>query len=221
MARCVIFDLDGTLADTSADLIAAANHCFAAMGRSVRLDPVADAGIALRGGRRMLSEGLAREGVAEAAEIDSWYPELLRAYGDAIDTHTVLYPGAVEAVEDLRMGGYALGICTNKPAALAETLLSRLGVRDLFGCLVGADTLAVRKPDAAPYWAAVEGCGGRRARSLLVGDSDTDRETARAAARPCILVTFAGEGRGVLRLDPEGSIDHFDALGPEVARLIG
>ena len=221
MGRCVIFDLDGTLADTSGDLIAAANYCFEGMGRAVRLDPVADAGIALRGGRRMLTEGLKREGAFTEAEVDRWYPVLLEAYGDAIDAHTVLYPGAVEAVEALRGAGYCIGICTNKPAALAETLLSRLGVRDLFGSMIGADTLPVRKPDAAPYWAAVEGCGGLRERSLLVGDTDTDRLTARAAGRPCILVTFAPDGHSVLQLEPEGSIDHFDGLGPEVRRLLG
>lgn len=221
MGRCVIFDLDGTLADTSGDLIAAANHCFAGMGRAVRLDPVADAGIALRGGRRMLTEGLTREDAFSQEEVDRWYPALLEAYGDAIDTHTQLYPGAVEAVEALRGAGYCLGVCTNKPAALAETLLQRLGVRDLFGSMIGADTLPVRKPDAAPYWAAVEGCGGFRDRSLLVGDSDTDRMTARAAGRPCILVTFAPDGHAVLALEPEGVIHDFDGLGAEVLRLLG
>ncbi|MFZ7090451.1 HAD-IA family hydrolase [Primorskyibacter sp. 2E233] len=219
--RCVIFDLDGTLADTSGDLIAAANHCFEAMGEEVRLDAVADAGVALRGGRRMLTEGLERAGKFSAERVMQWYPELLSAYGDAIDVHTKLYPGAVDAVEALRSGGYAVGICTNKPEGLAETLLRSLGVRELFGSMIGADTVSTSKPDVAPYWAAVDGCGGRREASLIVGDSDTDRKTAAAAGVPAILVTFAPGGQTVRDLAPEGIIDHFDELSGEVARLIG
>ena len=222
MAACVIFDLDGTLADTSGDLVAAANACFDAMGRpEARLDPVADAGHALRGGRRMLSVGLKRAGAFSEALVDEWYQPLLEAYGGALDVHTVMYPGAVESIEGLRRAGYAVGICTNKPEALAERLMVSLGVRDLFGSLIGADTLPVRKPDPAPYWAAVDGCGGRRAASLLVGDSDTDRNTARAAGVPSILVTFSPEGDAVKALEPEGLIGHFDELAGEVRRLIG
>lgn len=222
MARtCVIFDLDGTLADTSGDLIAAANACFAGMAVEARLDPVADAGIALRGGRRMLTEGLTREGRYSEALVDAWYPRLLDFYGAALDVHTRLYDGAIEAVESLRAADYAVGVCTNKPEALAHALLQSLGVRDLFGSLIGADTGPTRKPDVAPYWAAVDLCGGRRGASLLVGDSDTDRKTAAAAGVPCILVTFAPEGQGVRALKPEAVIDHFDELQASVQRLIG
>lgn len=219
--RCVIFDLDGTLADTSGDLIASANHCFAAMGLTERLDPLADAGTAVRGGRAMLSLGLTRAGQMSEQTVDQWYPELLSAYDGAIDTHTTMYPGAVAAVEELRRAGYAVGICTNKPEALAEKLLRSLGVRDLFGSMIGADTVPTRKPDAAPYWAAVDRAGGRRDASLLVGDSDTDRKTSAAAGVPSILVTFAVGGEDVHVLQPDSVIDAYPELLPEVARLIG
>ncbi|WP_417724179.1 HAD-IA family hydrolase [Salipiger sp.] len=223
--RTVIFDLDGTLADTSGDLIAAANVCFEEMGHAQRLDPVADALTAFHGGRAMLRLGLGRGtgrdgAAADEAQVDRWYPRLLTAYGAAIDVHTRLYPGAIEAVEALRASGHAVGICTNKPAGLAEDLLARLGVRGLFASLIGADSLPVRKPDPAPYVAAVEGAGGTVARSLLVGDTDTDRKTARAAGVPCVLVGFGPEGTAVSRLEPEAMIAHFDALPEVVARLL-
>ncbi|MGR3425391.1 MAG: HAD hydrolase-like protein [Sagittula sp.] len=221
MTRCVIFDLDGTLADTSADLVAAANACFERMGLDQRLDPVADAGVALRGGKRMLTVGLERAGQYSVDAVERWYQPLLEAYAAALDTHTTLYPGVVDQIEGLRRDGYAVGICTNKPAAMAEKLMTSLGVRDLFGSLVGADTLPTRKPDVAPYWAAVDRCGGLRGPSVLVGDSDTDRKTAKAAGVPCILVTFAPEGEAVRDLNPEGLIAHFDELPAEVRRLIG
>ena len=187
--RSVIFDLDGTLADTSGDLIAAANQCFAAMKLSVRLDPAKDQSIALRGGRRMLTAGLMRAHQAVDDDlITRWYPELLAFYEANIDVHTVMYEGAIDAVARVTAQGDRVAICTNKPEALAETLLNRLGVRDAFGALVGADTLPVRKPDPAPFYEAVDRIGGDRTRSVLVGDSDTDRNTARNAGVPSILV---------------------------------
>lgn len=217
--RTVVFDLDGTLADTSADLLAAANACFRDLGHGDVLD-ADDALTAFHGGRAMLRLGFARLGIdgAEAA-VDAQYPRLLAAYAEGIDRETRLYPGAVAAVEVLRARGFATAICTNKPEGLAETLMTRLGVRGLFDALVGADTLPVRKPEAAPYVAAVERAGGIVARSMLVGDTETDRRTGIAAGVPVALVTFGPEGRGITRLDPEAVLDHFDDL-PELAERL-
>lgn len=219
MGRAVIFDLDGTLADTSGDLLAAANACFEAAGLAVRLMPGADDGLAFRGGRAMLTEGFTRAGHGDAGAVDRWYPELLDFYGDNIDRFTTLYPGAVAALERLAGQGYALGVCTNKPRGLADRLLTRLRVRALFGSLVGADSLPLRKPHAAPLVAAVEGCGGRLARSCLVGDTETDRATARAAGVPSVLVTFGPDGERVRDLNPEALLTGYDALSAVVAGL--
>ncbi|WP_102223074.1 HAD hydrolase-like protein [Acidimangrovimonas sediminis] len=219
--RLVVLDLDGTLADTSADLIAAANACFRDLGAGDRLDPVADALTAFHGGRAMLRLGFSRIGDDwTEAEVDAQYPRLLEAYAADIDRHTRLYPGAERAVETLHSMGYATAICTNKPAALAEDLLSRLGVRGLFASLVGADTLSTRKPDPAPYHAAVERAGGELGRSFLVGDTETDYKTARAVGVPIALVTFGPEGRGVDRFAPDALLDHFDGLPDLAERLL-
>ena len=217
--RTVVFDLDGTLADTSADLLAAANACFEHMGHGVVLDG-RDTLVAFHGGRAMLRKGLARLGVAFSEDdISRYYPMLLRAYADAIDTHTVLYPGVVAAVETLRRAGFATAICTNKPEALAVELVRRLGITDLFGALVGADTLPTRKPDPAPYLEAVRRVGGTVARSMLIGDTETDRKTGLAVGVPVALVTFGPEGRAITRLNPEALLEHYDAL-PDLAQQI-
>lgn len=220
--RTVVFDLDGTLADTSGDLIAAANACFHKLGVRDLLDPVADAGVALRGGRAMLTLGMDRLGRAEdAAEIERQYPILLEAYAEAIDVHTTLYPGAMAAVEGLIMAGYRVAICTNKPERLARLLMQRLGVLDAFAALTGADTLAVRKPDPEHLRETVRRAGGDPVRSLLVGDTATDRDTARAAGVPSVLVGFGPNGGAVAELAPEAVIGHYDELRDVVTRLIG
>lgn len=219
--RTVIFDLDGTLADTSADLIAAANACFRALGHGDMLDSAQDAATAFHGGRAMLRLGFERLGLAEPAPlVEAQYPHLLEAYRGAIATHTTLYPGVRSAVAGLQQAGFRLGICTNKPAALAETLMRDLDFRSPFAALVGADTLPVRKPDPAPLLETVRRVGGDPRRALLVGDTVTDRDTARAAGMPVVLVSFGPEGRAVERLAPDALLDHYDALQEMVERLL-
>jgi phosphoglycolate phosphatase len=218
--RCVVFDLDGTLADTSKDLLAAANACFVDQGYGVVLDE-RDTLTAFHGGRAMLRAGYDRLSVAyDEDTISRTYPKLLMSYAAGIDTHTQLYPGAAEAVMALRSKGYKTAICTNKPEGLAQELVRRLGITELFGSLIGADTLPVRKPDPAPYLAAVHQAGGVVGRSMLIGDTETDRKTGLAVGVPVALVTFGPEGRGVARLSPEALLDSFADLPDLADRLI-
>jgi phosphoglycolate phosphatase len=218
----VVFDLDGTLVDTSRDLIAAANACFEGLGRGAPLDPRADAAIAFRGGRAMLRAGFTRLGSAWGeADVDREFASFLAFYGERIDAESLPYPGAAEAVAALRAAGYATAICTNKPAGLSEELLRRLDLWSLFDAHIGADSLPVRKPDPAPLLAAIAGAGGRPEMALLLGDTETDAQTARAAGVPLALVTFGPEGQGVAALAPDALLDAYADLGGLVARLIG
>lgn len=224
MAGTVVFDLDGTLADTSADLIAAANACFRARGLGDLLDPAGDALIAFHGGRAMLRAGYARIGadmlMPPGAE-DEDYPRLLEYYAANIAVHTRLYPGVETALAQLAADGHRLAVCTNKPAGLAEVLLRQLGIRDVFAAMIGADTLPVRKPDPRPYRAAVEGAGGDLAASFLLGDTETDRKTASAAGVRVALVAFGPEGPGIERLGPDAMIGHYGELPALASAWLG
>jgi len=217
LMRCVIFDLDGTLADTSRDLISAANACL----EGAALDPVADAATAFRGGRAMLRLGFERAGRDwTEAEVDAAYPRLLAHYAEHIDRHTVLYPGVGAALARLEAAGWALGVCTNKPAHLAQELLERLGIRAAFRAMLGADSLPVRKPDPRHLLETITRAGGNPARSVLVGDTVTDRKAAENAGVPCILVTFGPDGEAVRNLQPEALLEHYDALPALLDRLV-
>lgn len=219
--RTVIFDLDGTLADTSGDLIAAANACFADLGLLAPLDPKADQLTAFGGGRAMLRLGFERLNQAwNEAAIDRNYPRLLDHYDRNIDVFTTLYSGVEPALMRLTEAGLHLGICTNKPEYLAETLLKRLGIRHHFGAMLGADSLPVKKPDPEHLFETIRRLGGTPARSVLVGDTMTDRKTARAADVPCVLVSFGPLGDGVAAMRPAALLERYCALPNLIERLI-
>lgn len=220
--RTAVFDLDGTLADTSADLIAAANAALAEAGFGAPLDPEADRAHAFAGGRAMLRAGMERvAGGWEPAAVEAAFPRLLAFYAAGIDRHTRLYPGVAAALDALEAAGWALAVCTNKPQGLAETLLARLGLRTRFRALLGADALPVRKPDPAHLLETIARAGGRADRAVLIGDTVTDRAAARAAGVPCVLVTFGPEGAAVAALAPEALLDGYPALPALLERLLG
>lgn len=186
--RAAIFDLDGTLADTAADLVAAANAVAAAQGWPA-LDPQAERAVAGRGSRALLRRAMARAGMAEdLALVEALVPAFLDDYAGRIADRSRLYPGAVACLDSLAADGWRLGVCTNKPVGLARTLLTALGVADRFAAVLGADSLPVRKPDPRHLFETLARVGGRPERAVLIGDTATDRETARRAGVPCILM---------------------------------
>ena len=206
--RTALFDLDGTLADTSADLITAANACFSCP----MLDPVVDMATAFKGGRAMLRVGFERlDADWSEADVDRQFPHFLEYYDKNIHVETKLYDG-VEAALDHLADSWALGVCTNKPEALAEKLLRSLGIRDRFSAMIGADTLATRKPDAAPVLEAIARAKGDVKRAVLIGDTITDREAARAAGIKSVLITFGPDGDAVRNLAPEALVGSYDEL---------
>ena len=221
MTRVAVFDLDGTLADTAADLLAAANGALAEAGFGAPLRLAEHRAAAFAGGRAMLRAGLAGQGIADPeAEVTRAYPRLLELYAEGIDRDTRLYPGVEAALDRLAAEGWRLAVCTNKPVALAETLLARLGLRPRLAAVLGADSLGVRKPDPLHLLETIARAGGAPARAVLVGDTVTDREAARAAGVPCVLVTFGPEGAEVARLAPAALLDAYDELPGLLERLV-
>jgi phosphoglycolate phosphatase len=220
--RAAVFDLDGTLADTSADLIAGANAALALAGAAARLDARADAGLSGRGGRAMLREGFARSGLGAAeieAAVEAAFEPFLAAYEARIAEESRLFPGVEAALDALEAGGWRLAVCTNKPERLARVLLGELGVMGRFAALVGADTLPVRKPDPAPFRLAAEGAGAVPARSVMIGDTVTDRETARAAGVPAVLMDLGVSADDVRSLGAELVLAEWSALPAALERL--
>ncbi|MEO0680971.1 MAG: HAD-IA family hydrolase [Pseudomonadota bacterium] len=216
-----VFDLDGTLADTSGDLIEGANRALADLGVAGRLDPRVDAGISGRGGLAMLRLGLERSGeTLDDAALQATWREFIRHYEMVIADTSRFFPGAAEALDALRAEGWRLAVCTNKPERLAHRLLEALGELGRFDALVGADTLPVRKPDPAPFHEAVARAGGRGDRAIMIGDTATDRRTAEAAGVPCVLVDFGVSADDVRALGADTVIDDYADLAAALAALV-
>lgn len=199
--KSVIFDLDGTLADTSADLIAAANIILYRAGCGEPLDAKDDKLLAYKGGRALLEAGFKKVGKRFD---DQWfiregYQSFLKVYEANLSVHTCLFPEVARTLDELMTHGWQLGICTNKPERLARILLADLDVMDRFQSLIGADTLPNRKPHPEPLLQAISEIGSHPNRSLLVGDTDTDVNTARAANVPVIAVALDAEQEKVSR----------------------
>jgi phosphoglycolate phosphatase len=212
----VVFDLDGTLADTAPDLTAALNHTLGRFGRaSVAEADVRD--MVGHGARALLQKGLAATGELRPELIDEGFPIFLDYYEKHICDHTRPFSGLEAALDRLSGAGVKLAICTNKLESLSRKLIDALGWKDRFVALVGGDTLPVRKPDPAPLFEAIARAGGGVA--AFVGDSITDTDTARAARIPCVAVSFGFSDRPPAELGADVLIDHFDELVPALGAL--
>ena len=184
----VIFDLDGTLVDTAADLAAAMNEAIAADG----LEPVPLAAVRHlvgHGARAMMLQAYALAGhPPDRVDIEARMERFLAHYLAHIADHSAPFPDAVAQIDALRADGAAVAICTNKREAWARALFDALGLSHRFAAVTGADTVGIAKPDPRPVLAALAGTG--RSKAVFVGDSDTDIRAAKAAGMPCIAALF-------------------------------
>lgn len=176
MRSGVIFDLDGTLVDSRADLALAVNLTRADLG----LPPLPQeqvVGYVGEGVRKLLARALPEcpERLEEALAINH------RHYCEHLLDRTTLYPGVAPALERLRGLGYGLLVVTNKPRAFTDLILAGLGVSPLLAGVVGGGDCPRLKPDPAPLRLALERGGCREEGSWIAGDHFTDLEAGRRA----------------------------------------
>ena len=217
----LVFDLDGTLIDTAPDLIGATNHVLARAGVAPVEDAVLRPVISF-GSRFMIKTGLQyREQAIDEEKLDAMWADMLTFYEQNIAVRSQPFPGMREALTRFQSAGAILAVCTNKKEHLARQLLQELGLAEPFSAITGVDTFPVYKPDPAHLLGAIEKAGGVRDRSVMVGDSDVDVQTAKAANIPVVGVTFGYTDRPMHELDAHATIDHYDELPAALARVTG
>jgi phosphoglycolate phosphatase len=213
----IVFDLDGTLVDTAPDLTNALNDVLVRRGH----EPVSTAvirGCVGHGARVMIEQALARAGAD--GDVDRMLAEFLTHYETNIARESRPYPGAIAALDRLAAQGARLAICTNKRESLSRLLIQELEIEHYFTALAGRDTFPVAKPHPGHLTGVIALAGGDTSRSVMIGDSDIDLRTAKAAAVPAILVSFGYGAAPVDGFAPEAVIDHFDELDEHAARLL-
>ena len=217
----VVFDLDGTLAETAGDLMGALNHVLA--GDGLPPLPVENARSLLgAGGRALLRRGYASAGrPLEDARLETLFRMFLDHYEAHIADHSHLFPGVVASLDRLEARGFVFAVCTNKLEHAAKLLLGKLGVDGRFAAICGQDTFGVSKPQAGALLSTIAAAGGDPARSVMVGDSITDIATAKAARVPVVAVSFGYTDKPVEDLGPDRVIGHFDDLDAAVDALLG
>lgn len=217
----VVFDLDGTLADTAPDLIAVLNMIMDREG--LPHVPAEEAREMIGAGSRALVERGFEAAHREItpAKSDALFRLFLELYADHLCVHSRLFPHVTEALDALSASGHVLAVCTNKVEAHSRMLLRALGVAERFAAICGRDSFAWCKPDPRHLTLTIEQAGGDPARAIMVGDSITDIATAKAAGIPVIGVPFGYTDRPIRDLDPDLVIDDFAELVAANARLSG
>lgn len=213
----LIFDLDGTLIDSAADIHAAANHVLAEQG----LAPLSLAEVRSfigRGVPHLVACLLQAVGEDPAGPLHAPMVARFTAdYEEAVGL-TVPYPGVAAALEALAGAGHRLGICTNKPLLPARAVLRHLALEPAFEVVHGGDSHPLKKPDPAPLMAALQALGGGPA--LYIGDSEVDAECAQRAGLTFVLFTEGYRKTPVEALPHAAAFADFADLPALVASLL-
>jgi len=218
----LIFDLDGTLADTSPDLLGATNAVLAARGRAL-LDLAHLRHLVGFGARALILQAMEASGTpATDEEMPALVEIFLSHYRAHIADGTRLFPHVAETLESLKAQGARLGVLTNKPQELTDPLLPLLGLDGLFAAAYGAGRKPYTKPDPRIFHdvvAELSNDSGDGGPAVMIGDSITDLNTARAAGAPCILMSYGFTPVPASELGADIVLDDFAELPDAIARL--
>lgn len=217
--RAVIFDLDGTLADSAPDIAAALNGAFVEAGFAP-FDLAVVKGMVGAGARTLVARALtARKPGFIPSDVDALHRSFIAHYDGQPCVATRLYPGALEALGALRARGCQLGICTNKPQALADQIVRSLGIHDVFGSVVGGRDGLALKPSAAMIGLVLNELNVPAHAAIMIGDSSADVGAARAAGLAVLVFTHGYGDRPARDLGADACLDSFHELVEAVARF--
>ena len=207
--QMILIDLDGTLIDSVPDL----TYCVDEMMAALDLPGRGDAKV-----RNWVGNGIERlvrralidrlDGEPDDTLFARAYPLFLELYAQNTSKRSRLYPGVLDGLNYMRDAGYKLGCVTNKAAEFTEPLLKDLGIYDRFGIVISGDSLPKKKPDPMPLLHAAAHFGVPVEKSLMLGDSVSDVNAARAAGFQIVCVSYGyNHGQDIRTAKPDAVID--------------
>jgi phosphoglycolate phosphatase len=195
--KLFLFDLDGTLIDSRADIALSVNLALARM----QLGPLEPATVV-----RFVGDGVESLMVRALTETVGAQPDsqmlgeavnlLMEEYGRHLTDSTTIYPGVQHALQKLSWGSY--GVVSNKPESLSRRVLAMLGLAPRFCIILGGDSLPTRKPHPEPLLRAMKSCGASPQETVMIGDSPTDIQAGKGAG--VLTCGFSGGFRSAQEL---------------------
>jgi len=217
--RTVIFDLDGTLIDSAADVGAAVNRMLADHGLAP-IDVTTQRALMGEGGRVRTRKAFALRGrTLDEAALSARVRDFVRYYDERPVANTIPYPGVIPTLHRLADADVRLGVCTNKYEGSARDILARLGLMPPIEDAAGADSFDVRKPHPGHILKLLARMDADPGTALMVGDSIHDVEAAHAAGLPVIAVSWGYTQVPAAELGADAVIERFDDLMDAASRL--
>ena len=221
MSPALIFDLDGTLVDTAPDLLGATNAVLAARERAL-IDPSTLRHMVGFGAQRLIAQAMEATGPAAApGDMPALMEIFLDHYGAHLADFSQPFPGVAETLDALKTNGARLGVLTNKPQIYTPPLLEKLSLDGYFSAVYGAGRKPYTKPDPRIFHDVVSDlfADGAKGPAVMIGDSITDLETARAAGVPCLLLSYGYTPVPAHELGADAVLDDFRDLPAALAKL--
>ncbi len=184
--KLLVFDLDGTIADTRTDLANAVNHSLRGLGRQeLSTDKIGE--FVGDGLQKLMTRVLDATG-GTAQQLENSIESFNSYYKEHLVDNTTLYPGVIETLKSIQ--GQQLAVLTNKPRHYSIPILEHLGVNSFFQEVYGGDSFPVKKPDPFTLLEVIKKHGVEKNETLMVGDSIIDVSTARAAGVLVCAVSY-------------------------------
>jgi phosphoglycolate phosphatase len=217
----IVFDLDGTLIDTAPDLAEATNHVLSTLGLD-RINELEIRPFVGHGALAMIDGAVKAHGrKLSERELHDLFEVFIVYYSAHIADYSVPYPHVIATLEGLKARGATLAVCTNKMEAQARAVLETMKLDHYFSALTGRDSLGAYKPDPRHLTGTIARAGGRPETSIMIGDSETDIKTAKAAEIPIVAVSFGYSVDPVASFGPDAIIDDYRHLPRAIERFLG
>jgi len=189
----ILFDLDGTLVDTAPDLMNAHNHVMKKYGYPTKstqeIRNLVGQGAGALIGRSIWGQAKKEFHSVEDKKVkDQMSKDFINFYGKNIINESTLINGVKEFLKWCKEQKISMAVCTNKQEHLSNDLLKKIGIYDYFEYVAGSDTFEYCKPDPRHLTSVVDILGGDVKKTIMIGDSETDANAAKAAEIPVILL---------------------------------